>query len=200
LQEPQQLDDPLLQCFTIPNSEAPEAISFSGVVPDVGGVFEDVMVTSAAEYFAGYIGRRLNAFHIQKQKTNIQDCSACDNIFKPHKDYLCSFMSLKEYAENVDSLWGLKYCTANFVSNIVSLERAFLYCFSKYSYNAGFLKAVKNFFISNMPHPVFCSTEMRDHLMELYVRVRTFQTVKVISSKLRLSRLNDKKMKKIKGQ
>lgn len=181
----QPIDD--ITPFDVDSEELDEALHFSGASDSpIGGVFESVCSLNAASYFSGYIGLKLNKHHRTILKCSINECEGCCDIFTTPDMNLHLFVSFKEYRDNVDSSWGLKYCSAPFIKLIEEYERVFLYFFSKYSHNVGISKTLYLIIKKHCSVPTFCSTLISDYFIKFFIKCRIFQCLRVWNSKLKL--------------
>ena len=191
---PKTLDDEPLH--PIPVSE--EDKLFSGPTA-VGGVLESTCVTHAASYFSGYVARKVSLFHQKTCKKALSECSDCENILAPHDLNTHLFLNFKEYKENIDSSWGLTYCSESFIDSILSFERLFLYCFHYYSYRPRFDRLVYDAIKSHCQFPKFCCEKVTHFYIKFFIKCRLFQCTKMFNSKF-YNRSTKDKVKKLTNQ
>jgi len=159
-----------------------EALSFRGPTI-VGGLFESS--DAGCSYFAGYLAYKLCHLHTKKLKTPLQSCQNCDQILTSLDYNLHLFVNFKDFKQSVDSSWGLKYCSEQFILTVESYEKLFLYLFHNYSHLPGFsriaFKALKEHV---HPHPTFYNPLGLDYLINFFLKCRIFHSIKFLNSKL----------------
>lgn len=177
---------------------AVEALHFKETTV-VGGMFDGIAADNAASYFAGYIASKAEKYHRRHLASNIKNCACCCSILSSKDLSLHIFVSFKEYEDRVETSYGLKYCSENFIRTIIEFERIFLYFFTNFKHLYHFTKITTDFIEQNCDLPSFCSTEMSSFIIKFFVRCRTFQCVKMFNRTLVVKKSKDK-IKKIMHQ
>lgn len=183
--EPRHLED----------EEVEAALSFCGTTP-VGAAISSVVFEQGLFFFSGYMIHKICKKH-KNLNIKLADCEVCSSILTSPDANCHQYVTYRQYAQHVEKEWGLKYCTKTFAKIIRKYEDVFLYMFSNYRHESGFVKLVIKVITDNCAHHKFCDETISQFLIKTFVRVRTFQSVKSVNVGIPKEKALNKKLKKM---
>ena len=158
----------------------------------IGGFFLTESAHQAAAYFAGFIAKKVEKQHLTLTKRPYSSCQECDHILGPEDREILSFVSFKQYKQNVTSQLGLKLCNVTFITMIKEMERVFLFYFENCCHLRGFTELLYHVMEDNCIIPKFCNSHLSQYLIRQFIKSRTFQSIKAWNSKITVAKSSDK--------